>query len=231
MKHLENIRLDEISKVAGMLSQGCKILEIGAGSGWQSKRLEELGFKVSAVDIPESSYAGTRVFLVREYDGQHIPFQDREFDVVFSSSVLEHVQDLASLNLEIHRVLKDEGCAIHVLPNSNWRLWTLLTYYIDVVRRGGRLWRWGYLKSSPHGERGNAVTEIYFLSRPYWVSLFRKMGWALKGCYPNRLFYTGYSILDSRLSIKVRRCLSHIFGSVCHIYVLKKAVGFKKERP
>lgn len=45
-----------------------------------------------------------------------IPFPDNTFDVVFSTSVLEHVMDMRSAMKEIARVVKQDGFTFHIYP-------------------------------------------------------------------------------------------------------------------
>ena len=59
-------------------------------------------------------YAGEFVDIV--YDGEIVPFEDQYFDIIFSSSVLEHVEDLDYSLEELHRVLKIGGYSIHSVP-------------------------------------------------------------------------------------------------------------------
>ena len=73
-----------------------------------------------------------------------------------------------------------------------------------------------------HGEFGNVITEIYCFSRFRWFRLFRNAGWIIENYYLNKLFYTGYGILDLKLDISTRHFLSYILGSSCHIFVLRK---------
>jgi ubiquinone/menaquinone biosynthesis C-methylase UbiE len=74
-----------------------------------------------------------------------------------------------------------------------------------------------------HGETGNAVSEMYYFSKRRWGEVFRNSGWTIEKTIPNRLFYTGYSILDSCLPITTRKHLSYLLGSSCHIFVLSKS--------
>lgn len=46
----------------------------------------------------------------------HIPFPDETFDVVYSTSVLEHVMDMRQTMKEISRVVKTDGFTFHVYP-------------------------------------------------------------------------------------------------------------------
>ena len=88
MSHVETIRTWELQQVVSVIPPGSRILEIGAGAGWQSRALAQMGFAVEAVDVASALHADTRVFPVEEYDGRHLPFADESFDVVFSSNVL-----------------------------------------------------------------------------------------------------------------------------------------------
>lgn len=240
---LEAIRVREMAAVLPLIRPGSAVLEIGAGSGWQARILADHGCTVSAIDVPGSYYEGDRVWPVVVYDGVRIPFADARFDVVFSSNVLEHVAAVEAFQAEIGRVLKAGGLAIHLLPTASWRWWTNLTYYpfllreiLTRLRRGagpgrpggaaaprslGRLLR--RLVIAPrHGETGNALSELYTFSRCRWARLFRAAGWEIEGHFQNHLFYTGYSVLDSALSMPARACLSRLLGSACHVFVLRK---------
>jgi SAM-dependent methyltransferase len=44
------------------------------------------------------------------------PFGDRQFDIVISNQVLEHVKDHSFVFSEIQRTLKDDGISIHLFP-------------------------------------------------------------------------------------------------------------------
>lgn len=47
--------------------------------------------------------------------------------------------------------------------------------------------------------------------------------WTIKTLKAIGLFYTCSSIMDSRLSINVRRKLSRAMGSACNVFVLKES--------
>ena len=164
LKHLEDIRKYELGVVFKLLPPIGKILEIGAGTGWQAQALTKRGYEVSAIDLLSSNYKENRIWPVTEYDGVHIPFPDKTFDIVFSSNTLEHIPHVHNFQKEIHRVLKDDGVAIHILPSGSWRFWSNIT---DVLR---------YWEKPPvHGEfASNFLTEIFFFSKLWWKKLFLK---------------------------------------------------------
>lgn len=135
---LEAIRIAELSRIKGLLEEmvpaGAKILEIGAGTGWQSRALAACGYSVAAIDVPGSNHRHARIWPIVDFDGRIIPFPDDSFDVVYSSNVLEHVEDIEMLNREIARVLRRGGTAIHYVPTSAWRAWSLAAFYPALVR-------------------------------------------------------------------------------------------------
>ena len=127
LDHLDAIRGAELDTIASFFPVGARILEIGAGTGKQALELQRRGFEVTAIEVADSNYAAHRVFPIKDYDGRTIPLGDRSVDLVFSSNVLEHVEDLSRMHAEIRRVLAPGGACIHVLPTHTWRFWTTLT--------------------------------------------------------------------------------------------------------
>lgn len=256
LKYLESIRISELEFVLTEIRKekpGCNtILEIGAGTGWQSKRLTESGYSVEAIDIDSSNYSQDKVWPITNYDGEHIPFPDEYFDVVFSSNVLEHIPHVFDFQKEIRRVLKPDGVSIHLVPSGSWRFWTNIGHYLFIIRSIKNILIKKLVPSKiertfskvvsndnikpmskaelvrrnvlppRHGEFGNALTEMYYFSRYRWVNLFTITGWKIEKIFTNRLIYTGYGILCLTLSLKFRRHLSFILGSSCHIFLLKK---------
>jgi SAM-dependent methyltransferase len=212
LHQLETIRRYELDVVLLLLPDSGRVLEIGAGAGWQAKYLANRGYIVSAIDLPSSNYLENRIWPVIDYDGSKIPFDDNTFDVIFSSNVLEHIPNVYAIQEEIHRVLKQDGRVIHVLPSSGWRFWTNIAHLMK---------RWNVPQA--HGEHAkNPFTEMFYFSRRYWARLFRETGWAVEACHSNKLFYTGESIMDSRLTINTRRKLSRLLGGACNIFTLRE---------
>lgn len=246
--HLHSLRSYELELVINYLKRyfsnrkDIRILEIGAGTGWQAEQLSRLGYFVDAIDLPSSNYRDQRVFEVLDYDGNTIDYKDDYFDVIYSSNVLEHVPHIKSFQFEMKRVLNKDGICIHLMPSSSWRIWTSITYYLrglkklffpdkrnslfvttgtDDYKSRGKRTLLSKAFPSLHGEKGNFITEIYYFSRFYWSSFFSSNEWHLLMVNGNKLFYTGNSIFGSFLSIKGRNILHYILGSSCNIFVLK----------
>lgn len=251
---LEAIRLAELARIEEILGNavpsGAKILEIGAGTGWQARELAARGYQLCAIDIPNSNHTQARIWPIIDFDGRIIPFPDQAFDVVYSSNVLEHVGDLNMINTEISRVLRPGGMAIHYVPTSAWRAWSLAVFYPALVRevfrrmRQGRADRQDTGRSSfeaPSGERrslaakifrrivphahgavGSCLSELHRFQRRSWDAYFVAAGWTVVAYSVNEMFLTGDMILGGHVSTGRRKRLSHFFGSTAHLYVLKR---------
>ena len=221
------------------------ILELGAGTGWQAKELTERGYQVIALDLPDSAYKEQRVFPITEYDGVTLPAEDASIHVVFSSNVLEHVAEIDGFLDEIHRVLIPGGLAIHTLPTSSCRFWSLFAHYgwlakriIEALRsERGRATKTGEEEVTPkpsknrmadlfpsrHGERGYAVSEIYYYSEYWWVRKFLSHEFIIEKIATNDIFYTMANFLQFQLAIESRQWLSKYLGSACKIYKTRKS--------
>lgn len=234
------IRHQEILEVRKYLNEGC-LLEIGGGSGYQAMLLAEMGYHVTSVDVTIRSDA---IFPIQPYDGIHLPGRDQEFGTIFSSNVLEHVQHLPELFGEMRRVLKDEGLAVHVMPSSVWRFWTTVARYPFLLKVALGLKKPGrgiasvadlpkaqrFIKilkricfEPPHGEFKSAWQELVEFRGKRWKQRFESNGFEIVSQRGNELFYTGYSTFP-KMSLKVRRHLARLFGSSCHVFVVRKSL-------
>lgn len=246
VEQLNVIRAAEIAEIAPHIPLHARVLEIGAGTGQQALELRSRGFDVNAIELRDSAYASSRVFPVVDYDGTHIPFPDGIFDIVFSSNTLEHVRDLVGLHVEIRRVLKPDGMAIHVLPTHAWRFWSILSSFVSaLVYLGAALRRtlpnsrdqrsvrraWyeaaracGAAVLQPrHGERSFGFAELWLFHPWWWRRNFETNGFVLLYDKPMGLFYTGSMVFGARLSLERRVRLAQILGSSCHLYVMRLA--------
>ena len=136
---------DEIQKVFPSKRQDIKILDIGAGPGFISIILSELGYKVTAADFSKEmlaeakknyqaavqpanisragdadGYDGKTVHNIefRTEDAMELSFPDESFDVVFSRNLIWNLPDPEKAYREWLRVLKKGGCLL--VFDANW---------------------------------------------------------------------------------------------------------------
>ncbi|MCI0776230.1 MAG: class I SAM-dependent methyltransferase, partial [Chloroflexi bacterium] len=76
-----------------------RVLELGAGDGVQSSALREHFAEVTPIDIAPSGDVDGLIVA----DASSLPFVDSYFDLVFSSNVLEHIEDLDACMAEMKR--------------------------------------------------------------------------------------------------------------------------------
>src|SRR4051812_48590324 len=133
--HSMAYRREEIECVRHLFISGARVLEIGGGNGFQAFRINSWGCEVESIDVSGPALGEQIYFPIKLYDGIHLPYGDNTFDIVFTSNVLEHVKHLSPLLSETRRVMRVGARAIHILPTPCWRLWTSLTYFVDVLRR------------------------------------------------------------------------------------------------
>ena len=116
-------------------SAGAKILDFGCGNGGLAGSLLARGFDAFGCDIDndlwnantaeahwqKNALVDPKRLAVIQKNPYRLPYEDNTFDVVLSTSVLEHAQNKEEILLEIHRVLRPGGMTLHVLP-SKWYL-------------------------------------------------------------------------------------------------------------
>jgi ubiquinone/menaquinone biosynthesis C-methylase UbiE len=248
VQHLNNLRSFELKKIVAAMTPGARVLEVGAGTGQQAAEIRAQGYPIEAIEIPSSNYTSDRLFPITDYDGLTIPFPDNSFDIVFSSNVLEHVPDLTNLHSEIRRVLAPGGYCLHVLPTHAWRFWTTVSAFPDAavyaVTKSPSLLPGTRLDSEErarlrtawfqmikrcaipffplrHGERGNAISEMWLFHPNWWRKNFEDNGFEVVSDQPMGLFYTGNMVAGSHWSFASREAASRVLGSACYIFKIR----------
>jgi len=229
------MRSAELAIAMPLLPTGGRILELGAGDGWQASLLSRHGFVVTAVDVAKVATGAEEYAPIIIYDGQTLPFPDGSFDAIYSSNVLEHVKDFGRIQTELARVLTTNGVAVHCVPSATWRFWTTLghplyamRWFLNSRRRAATgaqsqtphventnllgLLRLGLI-APRHGEHGNLVSEHYLFSRAGWRRRFEQSGWQISALRPTGLFYSGNELVAMHMAGGFRRSLARVLGS------------------
>lgn len=107
----------------GRITSVDRVLEIGCGTGLFSRKVHDLaGAKIVATDVSDDLLQIARRETVskdityKNEDAMKMSFAEGEFDVVFGSSILHHL-DFRPALAEIYRVLKPSGRIVFAEPN------------------------------------------------------------------------------------------------------------------
>ena len=113
-----------------------KVLDFGCGKGQMVGALLQRGFDAYGCDIKvywsgEQTSTAERLRTI-SLNPYRLPFDGKSFDVVVSTSVLEHAQNTEELFREIHKVLRPGGYSMHFYPGK-WYLPCEPHIYVPLV--------------------------------------------------------------------------------------------------
>ena len=245
----EIIRTREIELVFNKFPQNYfeYSLEIGSGNGTQSRKLIYWTSHLLSTDINFNrlEYEINSNINYQICDANILPYKSETFDLIYSSNLLEHLLDpKLSLN-EMHRVLKNEGIMIHIIPNQFWKLSHLLLFYPNqlllLIRKligpkkpieyNKNINNWSNIKNKPqkikflnkiwpkvHGEFKNHISEFAGMGYGNWENYFNKSSFKIIGYIDKLPVHSPY-----RFGLnKIRKFLEFLGFSSSHGFVLVK---------
>jgi len=200
---------------SGLLRPGLRVLEIGSGRGTLLKWLLDQGIDAQGIEVSEERVAHSRELHgplpLHLTDGGALPFGDREFDLVLSFDVFEHIADSDAHLREVSRVLRDDGAYLLQTPNK----WTN-TVFETIRWRSFTAWRGIHcaLHTAAQLERrfrrhGFLVTlaDVSIMTPFFREKVRRYLGtpgvWALSVCNPDRLprrWRTNFYVIARRIT-------------------------------
>ena len=116
------------------LNKKINILEFGSGNGFQIPYLKKIG-KVTASDIYTSQ--GIKAMPDVNFTECSItdtPFAEKQFDLIFSSQVIEHIEGLPAAFAEMKRIGKDGCIYAFSVPTNIWLLLSIPAQYYNKFR-------------------------------------------------------------------------------------------------
>jgi 2-polyprenyl-3-methyl-5-hydroxy-6-metoxy-1,4-benzoquinol methylase len=128
------VRRREFEMVATCFPRGTffdEALELGAGDGGQSEVIAPYCRHLTCTELLANNEA------VGRFQARNLPnvsyelcdardlsrFEDRSFDFIFSSNMLEHVEGVGRCLGECRRVLCNGGMMVHTMPSRVWKIW------------------------------------------------------------------------------------------------------------
>lgn len=169
-----------------------KVLEIGCGNGWFTKKLAERGVEVHAIDLSIGGIKKNKVIKQKEIKdrihiyniaAEELSFKNDTFDIIVGNAILHHT-DLHKSITEIFRVLKKNGSAYFIEPLGHN---PLINYY---------------RKKTPH-LRSPDEKPLTFSDINYFKTIFNKVEHEEYGFFVLLAFILRYIIKSRESLIKI----------------------------
>lgn len=243
-KNLHELRNFELSYVLNKLSlkETTNILDFGAGDGFIIKLMKDNGFEnIHGIDIYNSNYKPDTNIL--SYSGNIDDFPlNKCYDVIFSSNVLEHIENQEEYLILFNKILNKNGLQIHVMPTHYWKFWNSLFYYyslsklifklifkIKVQKKSKKNYKKDVnsgLKQSPffigrHGSIGSTFDEFFLFNPKNYFKILSKLDFKFKS-FKIPIIYSGHYFFGKFLPLSLRSFLSKFLGYSCHCFIIYK---------
>jgi SAM-dependent methyltransferase len=104
--------------------KGKRALDVGARDGHQTRWLRERGYDVTSVDVEQLFPECIQVDA-----NKRLPFDDEQFDLIWCSEVIEHLNEPVFALSELRRITKSGGSLILTTPNSYALLFRVIAMF------------------------------------------------------------------------------------------------------
>ena len=162
-----------LPKLQAAFGRSLRILDLGAGNGWMSYRLSELGHRVIAVDIFEDELDGLGAIrnfgqpfpgVLAEFDA--LPFAPGTFDIAIFNSSLHSSEDYGRTLQEARRCIRSEG-----------RVFVIDSPVYKKADHGERMREERHrMFERIYGFRSDALKSVEYLDEARIVELSRQLG-------------------------------------------------------
>ena len=142
----QRIRDEEWSAIVHAIPKKSSFLDVGCGAGYAIYKAKTEKQCIAFGVDPDPGGHGVGRFLanfpkesisIQQAFAEELPFESSSFDVVYSSHVLEHVNNEQQALQEMKRVLKENGTVIIGMPTAtmawiNWFSQIIFTTHVKV---------------------------------------------------------------------------------------------------
>lgn len=137
-KYQKDIRDIEWNSFKKYFTPNVNFLDVGCGAGDNLNRAKtEFNCKVTGIDPSPGEHGvgrftenKTNDIKIIQGNAEELPFINEEFDFVFCSHVLEHVNNQTQSLKEIKRVVKKDGVVIIGMPTASMAFIALISHYV-----------------------------------------------------------------------------------------------------
>jgi len=194
-----------------------KVLEVGVGQGLDHLQFAKAGARLSGVDLTPRHCQISREVLrlegyssdIHEADACGLPFEDNQFDRVYSCGVLLLISSIKDAIAEIHRVLKPGGHATIMLYNrASLHYWIKSRFYHGYTLGEDKV-------------LGKKIVDDWYTDGPGYVSVdyyapsdlpelfeqFSEIDYLTDCLTPEQIPFLGLPRVE-----RIRRCLETRFG-------------------
>lgn len=140
-EHRRSKRQREIGLIVASIAQRLdpkshdrSILEFGTGDGFQIPYLKTLGSVVGSDVYTSEDLSKVEGFEFVETSITESPFDARQFDLIFSNHVIEHIDPLPKAFSELQRIGKDDCLYAFSVPTNIWLLISIPGQYYNFGR-------------------------------------------------------------------------------------------------
>lgn len=139
---LKNKREQEIKLIVAEIakylnkssSKKQKILEFGCGAGYQVRYLQKLGDVISTDIYTHENIEKVQGIQFIKANILRTPFNDNQFDLLFSNHVLEHIEELVKAFNELKRIGNDNCLYAFSVPTNIWLLLSIPSQLLGKIK-------------------------------------------------------------------------------------------------
>jgi len=208
-------------------------LDVGCGAGYSMKKaMEEFNCICSGIDPNPYEHGVGRINSnynvgidnILYGKAENIPFPDNYFDTVYSSHVLEHVEDKAKSLQEMKRVLKDNGILIIGMPTASMAVINLITQlfftthtkivnflFSGFINTGKVKWWKIFIPLSHSNPNKTIISDIYNYRVKSWTAIIEQNFKIIKQIKPALYPYPEYrQLFKLRISKRISSSIFYI---------------------